>query len=105
MQTDINNIINNYETYQKCRTVPKLLPSDLQLSTVLSQPNQCIHVILFGPLKTSKGKKFLLVLTDAFTKYVELVAIPNKKRLLQEDPSFIIGYAAMKFQQILLRIK
>jgi hypothetical protein len=34
---------------------------------------------LFGPLKdTSSGKKFILYVTDAFSKYAELVAIPDK---------------------------
>jgi hypothetical protein len=33
----------------------------------------------FGPLKTMpSGKKFILCVTDAFSKYAELVAIPNK---------------------------
>ncbi len=37
-------------------------------------------LIFFGPLKTSEGdKKFILCLTDVFTKYVELVMIPNKE--------------------------
>ena len=45
-----------------------------------SQPNQRIHADLFGPLKTSeRGKKYSLCITDAFTKYVELVAIPDKE--------------------------
>ena len=35
---------------------------------------------LFGPLKTSQsGKKYIMVVTDAFTKYVELIAIPDKQ--------------------------
>ena len=39
-----------------------------------------MHADLFGPLKTSdKGKKFILCITDAFTKYVELAALPNKE--------------------------
>ena len=34
---------------------------------------------LFGPLKTMpSGKKFILCVTDAFSKYAELVAIPDK---------------------------
>ena len=46
----------------------------------LSQPNQRIHANLFGPLKMSeKGKKFILVITDTFTKYIELVATDNKE--------------------------
>ena len=43
-------------------------------------PNQRIHMDLFGPLKTSQsGKKYIMVVTDAFTKYVELIAIPDKQ--------------------------
>ncbi len=45
-----------------------------------TEPNQHIHADLFGPLKTTSGdKKFILCLTDAFTKYVELVTINNKE--------------------------
>jgi len=52
----------------------------LQPLPLLSEPNQRIHADLFGPLKTSEhGKKFILVLTNAFTHYVELVAIENKE--------------------------
>jgi hypothetical protein len=42
-------------------------------------PNQRVHMDLFGPLKTSgSGKKYIMCITDAFSKYVELVAIPDK---------------------------
>ena len=42
--------------------------------------NQRIHCDLFGPLRTSEqGKKYILCMTDAFTKLVELVAVPNKE--------------------------
>ncbi len=44
-----------------------------------SMPNQRVHMDLFGPLKTSgSGKKYIMCITDAFSKYVELVAIPDK---------------------------
>ncbi len=47
-----------------------------------SAPNQQIHCDLFGPLKTSESsKKFISCMNDAFTKYVELVALPNKEAL------------------------
>jgi len=56
---------------------PPTLLSPLPLPT---EPGQRVHADLFGPLKTSdKGKKFILCVTDAFTKYVELVALPNKE--------------------------
>ena len=36
---------------------------------------------LFGPLKTRlvSGNKLILVITDAFTKYTELVPLHNKE--------------------------
>jgi hypothetical protein len=38
------------------------------------------HMDLFGPLKTSnEGKKFVLCITGAFTKYTEIIAIKNKE--------------------------
>ncbi|MDP4419464.1 integrase catalytic domain-containing protein, partial [Escherichia coli] len=66
----------------KCQLLRKdnNIKAPLKLLPNLSWPNQRIHADLFGPLKTSeKGKKFILVITDAFTKYVELVAIENKE--------------------------
>ena len=47
-----------------------------------SEPNQRVHMDLFGPLKTtSSGKKYILCITDAFSKYAELVAIPDKSAI------------------------
>ena len=41
--------------------------------------NQRVHIDLFGPLKTtSTGKKYILVATDAFSKYAEIKAIDDK---------------------------
>jgi hypothetical protein len=46
---------------------------------ICSSPNERLHIDLYGPLKTSAaGNHYLVVMTDAFTKYVELAAIPNK---------------------------
>jgi hypothetical protein len=56
---------------------PPALLSSLPQPT---EPNQRIHADLFGPLKTSdSGKKFILCMTDALTKYVKLVPLPNKE--------------------------
>ena len=38
-----------------------------------------IHITLVGPLTPSRGYTHILTITDAFTQYTELVAIPNKK--------------------------
>ena len=46
---------------------------------LLDQPNQCIHVDLFGPLKTSEcSNKFILCITEVFTKYTEVIPILDK---------------------------
>ena len=43
-------------------------------------PKHRIHIYLFGPLSTSEsGKKYILVITDSFTKYVGLVAVRSKE--------------------------
>ena len=45
-----------------------------------SAPNQRIHIDLFGPLKNSeKGNNYIMCMTDAFTKYALLAAIPDKE--------------------------
>ena len=44
------------------------------------RPNDRIHVDLFGPLLNEKQeKRFVLVITDAFTKIVRLRSIPDKQ--------------------------
>ena len=54
--------------------------AELQSMPQCSTPNQRIHLDLFGPCKTSDmGNKYILTMTDAFTKYAEVVAIPNKE--------------------------
>jgi transposase InsO family protein len=55
-------------------------PTQLQPLPMVDQPNQIINIDLFGPLKTSsQGKKMVLVMTDAFTKYEEAFAILDKQ--------------------------
>ena len=41
-------------------------------------PFQRIHIDLYGPLLTNGFKKHVLVMTDAFSKWVEVMAIENK---------------------------
>jgi hypothetical protein len=45
-----------------------------------SEPNQPIHMDLIGHCKSSDmGNKYVVTITDAFTKYTEICAIPNKE--------------------------
>jgi transposase InsO family protein len=81
MESDISDHLWKCDKIQVAKhgkTSPELL-SPLPQCT---EPNQREHADLFGPLKTSEGdKKFILCITDAFTKYVELVVLPNKEAL------------------------
>jgi hypothetical protein len=46
---------------------------------ICSSSNERLHINLYGPLKTSAaGNHYVVIMTDAFTKYVKLAAIPNK---------------------------
>ncbi len=66
-----------------------LKTTPLQPMPQCSLPNQRIHMDLFGPCKTSDmGNKYILTITDAFTKYTEIVAIPNKEAVTVADAVF-----------------
>ena len=54
--------------------------SPLQSLPICSAPNQRVHLDLFGAIKSSTNKNnYILCMTDAFTKYAEVVAIPDKE--------------------------
>ena len=57
----------------------KSATAPLQPLQVPDRPNVRVHADLFGPLTKSKaGNKFILVITDAFSKFTRVAAIPNK---------------------------
>ena len=77
------DIARHIQACQRCQARRKDVHPKQNLLTPLPQCtelNQRVHMDLFGPLKTSsQGKKFVLCLTDAFTKYAVMVAIDNKE--------------------------
>ena len=82
MDKDITDHIQKCHRCQARRTDHKAPPQLLSPLPQCTEPNQRIHCDLFGPLKISgNAKKFILCMTDAFTKYVELVALPDKEAL------------------------
>ncbi len=55
-------------------------PPPLHLLPIPDQPNMCIHADLFGPmLAGGRQHKYILYITDAFTKYALVTAIENKE--------------------------
>ena len=82
MDKDIENHISTCQKCQKRRNDHAAPPQLLSPLPQCTEPNQRMHCDLFGPLKISgNAKKYILCMTDAFTKYVELVALPDKEAL------------------------
>jgi hypothetical protein len=80
MDADIASHLKSCHRCQLRRTDDRPPPALLSSLPQPTEPNQRIHADIFGPLKTSdSGKKFILCMTDALTKYVELVPLPNKE--------------------------
>jgi transposase InsO family protein len=64
-----------------CQRVKAKLPAKAGLLSmpICSSPNKRLHIDSYGPLKTSAaGNHYVVIMTDPFTKYVELDAISNK---------------------------
>jgi Reverse transcriptase (RNA-dependent DNA polymerase)/RNase H-like domain found in reverse transcriptase/Integrase zinc binding domain/Integrase core domain len=78
-----SDISDHLATCHKCQLRKPAKPNPaapLMSLPQCTEPNQRVHADLFGPLKTSNsGKKYILCITDAFTKYAELVALPDKE--------------------------
>ena len=64
-------------------------PTQLQLLPIPKRPNWRIHADLFGPMLTAdSNKKFVLCITDAFTKYAVVTSIQNKNAETVADAIF-----------------
>ena len=80
MDKHINEHLQQCEKCQRTKKEKRATTNFVSPLPQCTMPNQRIHMDLFGPLKTSQsGKKYIMVVTDAFTKYVELIAIPDKQ--------------------------
>jgi hypothetical protein len=78
MDGQINKHLRECEKCQKAKKDKRPTTNFSSSLPQCSMPNQRIHMDLFGPLKMpGSGEKYILCITDAFSKYVELVAIPD----------------------------
>jgi hypothetical protein len=78
MKSDISAFVHRCPL---CQRVKAKLPAKagLLFKPICRSPNKRLHIDLYGPLKTSAaGNHYVVVMTDAFPKYVELAAIQNK---------------------------
>ena len=69
------------------RKPPHTAPrAPLQYFPVASEPGQMIAMDFVGPLpETPAGNRHILVVTDAFSKYAEAIALPNQKATTTAD--------------------
>ena len=80
MDEHINQHLRTCERCQLTKKHKKSTSNELHPLPQCTRPSQRIHMDLFGPLKTSgSGKKYIMCITDAFSKLAELVALPNKE--------------------------
>ncbi len=88
-----NDILTHIKECLKCQSsktkkFPKITP--VQPMPQCSSPSQHIHMNLLGPCKTSEMvNKYVLTITDDFTKNVEICVIPNKEAKAVADIVFI----------------
>jgi hypothetical protein len=70
------------QSCQMCLTVnpsPNIKPAPMDKMDVVSRFGARVHIDLLGPLPTSvSGNKYALVMNDAFSSMVEIIAIPDK---------------------------
>jgi hypothetical protein len=79
MDTEIDIHIKSCDKSQRTRKDKRGSTTFASPIPQCSKPNQRIYMDLFGPLETMQsGKKFILCITYTFSKYKELVAVPNK---------------------------
>ena len=79
MLNDVRTFILQCSTCQHARETTQRTLAPLGELDAVDRPWVRVHMDLFGPLKSTGSNHFVLVLTDAFSKYVELVPIPNKE--------------------------
>lgn len=80
--TDVESHVAHCVTCQEVKNPPRFNQQHAPHKPlpIPDRPNDRVHVDLFGPLKGgTDGQKYVMVMTDAFSKYVELAAIPNKE--------------------------
>ena len=99
MDQDIQTHLKMYQKCQLQRTRDQTKPALLSTLPQCTQPNQRIHADLFGFLVVSgRGKKYILCITDVFTKYVELVAIDNKEAATLAEAFLRNGFVEMAYR-------
>jgi transposase InsO family protein len=81
LAADVTKFVEACPTCQTAKDPAKGTRVPLHPHEIPDRPNCRVHIDLFGPLKTSSGQsKYIMVMTDAFTKYAELAVLTNKRQ-------------------------
>ena len=81
MTTDVDQFISDCKNCQQAKRPHAYKQQHNPVGTlpIPDKPNERVHIDLFGPLKRSEGgKAYILVMTDAFSKYAELAVVSDK---------------------------
>ena len=94
MDTDINDHLSSCEKCQKTKLDKRATANFISPLPLCNAPNQKVQIDLFCPLKSSgSGKKYIFCMTNAFTKYVELVALCDNEVQTVATALFENGFA------------
>ncbi len=77
MSRDVTNFILYCGPCQRAQRPPKNAPLTPWQPT--TKPNERVHINLFGALKVDPNFKYVAVITCAFTKWTEVIAITDKE--------------------------
>ena len=81
IREDVTKYVANCMTCQKSKNPHgfRKLHAPHQPLPIPDRPGVRVHADLFGPIRASEsGKHYLLVITDAWSKYAEVVALTSK---------------------------
>jgi hypothetical protein len=77
LKKDVDNSIKKFERCQTSET-PMPAKAPLQSLPICSEPNKRINIDLFTDVRQRLGAKQICVMTEAFSKYTEMVCIESK---------------------------
>ena len=80
MQRDVSEYIKSCHNCQQLRGPRSMddLKCPLQPLKIPEKFNERVHADLMGPLRSVTSNKYILVMSDSFTKWIELIPLPNK---------------------------
>ena len=80
MRRDVSEYIKSCHNCQQLRGPRSAddLKCPLQPLKIPEKFNERVHADLMGPLRSVTSNKYILVMSDSFTKWIELVPLPNK---------------------------